>query len=304
MTTSNLDWNSLRFVLALARRGSLDRAAHDLGVDPSTVSRRVRALEVGVGARVFDRTASGHRLTSVGLRVLQTAERIELNVADMERAAGGADDRLEGMVRIATLDAIASRLAPYVVRFRQAHPLVDFEISSDPGTTRLLLREVHMAIGLTRPVQVQLASRRITSLGFGLYAAREYLEAHPFHPDDPADAHQWLGYKESLARLPEARWLESRAAGAAFALRANSVDPLLVAAASGLGLAVLPCWIADADSRLVRLLGPEPLITRDLWLVVHRESRRAARLRAFSDFLVAELRERVDLVPGAVRAVG
>jgi DNA-binding transcriptional LysR family regulator len=305
MNLRTLDWNALRYVLALARRGSLERAAAELGVDPSTVSRRVHALEFGVGARVFDRAVSGHRLTPVGLRILQTAEQVELKVAAMERDAHRADERLEGKIRIATLDAIASRLAPFLARFRRDHPLVDFEIVSEAGPASLVRHAADLALSFTRPAQVHLASRRIASLGFALYAAREYLEEHPVRPDDPTRGHQLLGYHESLAHLPDAEWLDSRALGACFALRASSVDALLVAAASGLGLAVLPCWIADADPRLVRLLGPDPLVTRDLWMVVHRESRRAARLRAFTEFLMSELRERAtNQAPEVALATG
>jgi DNA-binding transcriptional LysR family regulator len=302
MNAHELDWNSLRFVLALARRGSLDRAADELGVDPSTVSRRVRALELGVGARVFDRTLSGHRLTPVGLRILQTAEQIEVTVADMEREADHADDRIEGTIRIATCGVIAARLAPLLVRFRQAHPRVDFEIASGASAASLTNRLVDLAIGLDRPEQVQLASRRIASLGFGLYAAQTYLAAHPVDPDHPTRGHQLLGYGEGKAHWPEAQWLERRAGEATFALRADSLEPLLVGAASGLGLAVLPCWFAEGEPRLVRLLGPEPILSRDLWLVVHRESRRTARFRAFTEFLVAEVRERYEPVP--VKAAG
>jgi DNA-binding transcriptional LysR family regulator len=298
-----MDWNGLRYVLALARLGSLERAAGELGVDPSTVSRRVHALEVGFGARLFDRTVAGHRLTPVGLRILQTAEQVELTVADMARAAQGADERLEGTIRIATLDAIASRLAPLLARFRLRHQLVEFELATDAGAASLLRHGSDLALGFARPAQVHLASRRVSCLGFGLYAGSAYLAEHPFRPEESTRGHQLLGYHRRLAHLPDARWLEERSQGAAFVLRAGSVDPLLVAAASGLGLAVLPCWLADLDPRLVRLLGPEPLLTRDLWLVVHRDSRRAARLRLFTEFLVAELRDR--LAPAVdVRAAG
>jgi DNA-binding transcriptional LysR family regulator len=132
-------------------------------------------------------------------------------------------------------------------------------------------------------------------MGHGLSASREYLEARPFGGDDSFQGHTVVGYHESLSRMPEARWLDDRAKGARFAVRANRVDALLVAAASGIGLAVLPCYMADSDSRLVRLLGPEQVVSRDLWLVMHRDSRRIGRFRAFADFLAAEFRK-VDAV--------
>lgn len=288
----SFDWNALQFVLALARRGSLERAAEELGVDPSTVSRRVRALESALGARVFDRTMSGHRLTAVGSRLLETAERVASDIAEMEGAAARADERLVGTVRIATSDAMGRlHVSPCVARFRRQHPLVDFQIVADQRAANLVRREADMAIRFVRTAQAQLVSRRLATIGHGLYASREYLEAHPFGGDVPLRGHMLLGYDESLARMPEARWLEGRASGARFALRANRIDPLLVAAAGGMGLAVLPCYMADAEPRLVRLLGPEQVVRREVWLIMHRDSRRIARFRAFADHLASELRE-------------
>lgn len=289
---SSRDWTALQFILALARHQSLERAAEELAVDPSTVSRRVRALERSIGARVFDRTTSGHRLTAVGRRLVDTAERVEADIAAMERDADRADDRLEGLVRIATSDALGRhRIAPIVCSFRRLHPLVDFELVADNRPANLIRREADLAVRFVRPAQAQIASRRIAALGHGLYAAREYLARRPFVPDhgDPVRGHDLLGYHSSLASLPEAHWLDQRAHGARFALRTNRVDLLLMAASSGMGLAVLPCYLADAEPGLVRLLGPEDVVMRELWLVLHRDARRIGRIRAFVDHLTAEI---------------
>ncbi len=294
-----LDWNALQFILALARQQSLERAAEDLGVDPSTVSRRVRALEQDVGARVFDRTTSGHRLTAVGQRLLATAERVEEDIAAMEREAAHADQRLEGVVRIATSDAFGRhRLSAIVASFRGQHPLVDFELLADNRPASLTRREADIAIRFSRPAQAQLASRKIATLGHGLYASREYLAGHPFDPAEPTRDHALLGFHSSLASMPEARWLDQRAQGARFAMRANRVDLLLPAALSGMGLAVLPCYLADPEPRLVRLLGPGDVITRELWVVLHRDSRRIGRIRAFVDHFTAEIQAQAAALQG------
>jgi DNA-binding transcriptional LysR family regulator len=284
-----LDWNALQFVLALARHGALEPAADELGVDPSTVSRRVRALESALGARVFDRTASGHHLTAVGSRLAETAEHVASDIADMERETARADERLVGTIRIATSDAM-SRLfvSPFAARFHRQHPLVDFQILADQRAANLVRREADMAVRFVRTAQAQLVSRRLATLGHGLYASREYLDAHPFDGAEALRGHVLLGYHESLARMPEARWLDERAAGARFAVRANRTDALLVAAASGIGLAVLPCYMAEGDPRLVRLLGPGAVVRREVWLVMHRDLRRIARFRAFADDLASE----------------
>jgi len=300
---STLDWNALQFILALARRQSLERAAEELAVDPSTVSRRVRALERDIGARVFDRTASGHRLTAVGRGLLLTAERVEADIAAMEREAARADQRLEGVVRIATSDAFGRhRLSAILCSFRRQHPLVDFDLVADIRPASLIRREADVAIRLVRPAQALLASRLVATLGHGLYASREYLSGHPFDPGEPTRGQSLLGYHSSLAALPEARWLDERAQGARFALRANRVDLLVPAAVGGMGLAVLPCYIADAEPSLVRLLGPRDVVTRELWLVLHRDSRRIGRIRAFVDHFTAEVRATAAALQGEAPA--
>jgi len=305
-----MDWNALQFALALARHGALERAAEELGVDPSTVSRRVRALESSLGARVFDRTVSGHRPTPVGARLLETAEAVASNIAQMEREAARADEKLVGTVRVATSPAIGRlHVSPLVAQFRRQHPLVDFQILADQRPADLVRREADVAIRLVRTAQLQLVSRRLATLGHGLYGAREYLEAHPFQTAEPLRGHDLLGYHESLARMPEAKWLDQRASGARFVLRSNRAEILLAAAANGMGLAVLPCHLADADPRLLRLLGPERVAVRELWLVMHRDLRRTARFRAFADYLASEFRkadpvlrgERMPALEGALR---
>ena len=296
-----LDWNALQFVLALARTGSLERAAETLGVDPSTVSRRVRALESALGVRVFERSMAGHRLTAVGSRLVETAEQVASDIAAMESEAARADERLAGTVRIATSDTISRlHVAPLAAQFGRLHPQLAFEIVADQRAANLVRRETDLAIRLVRTAQAQLVSRRLATIGHGLYASREYLDAHPFGGDEPFQGHPLVGYHESLARMPEARWLDDRASGSRFAVRANRVDALLVAAASGIGLAVLPCYMADPDPRLVRLLGPEQVVSRDIWLVMHRDSRRIARFRAFADFLAAEFRKVDAALRGSV----
>jgi DNA-binding transcriptional LysR family regulator len=296
---ANLDWNGLQYVLALARHQSLDRAAGELSVDASTVSRRVRSLEHDIGARVFDRTASGHRLTAVGQRLLEAAERVEADILAMEREAAHADQRLEGLVRVATSDAFGRhRLAAILASFRRRHPQVDFELVADNRAADLIRREADLAIRFVRSAQAHLASRRIALVGHGLYASRSYLARRPFDPDRPTHGHELLGYHASLGAMPEARWLDERAQGARFALRANRVDLLLPAALDGLGLAVLPCYLADTEPELVRLLGPSDVVSRELWLVLHREARRVGRVRAFVDHLTAEIQSQAAALCG------
>lgn len=294
------DWNALQYILALARHHSLERAAAELAVDPSTVSRRVHALERSIGARVFDRTTGGHRLTPLGQRLLETAERVEADIAGMEREADRADQRLEGLVRVATSDAFGRHcLAGISCGFQHEHPEVELELVADVRPASLIQREVDVALRFVRPAQAQLASKRVAALGHGLYASPGYLATHPFSADGDLRGHRLLGYHASLASMPEAKWLDERASGARFTLRANRVDLLVSAAVDGLGLAVLPCYVADRLQPLVRLRGPGEVVTRDVWLVLHRDSRRIGRIRAFADYLAGRLEAQAALFRGA-----
>lgn len=305
----SLDWNGLQVILALARHQSLERAAEDLDVDPSTVSRRMHALEQDIGARIFDRTTTGHRLTTLGRRLLETAERVEADVAAMEREADRADQRLEGMIRIATSDAFGRhRLSPILCSFHRRHPDVDFELVADNRAANLIRSEADVAIRFVRPTQAHLASRRVAGLGQGLYGSRAYLAEHPFRPAEGLRGHRLVGFHSGLSSMPEARWMNERAQGARFVLRANRVDLLLPAVLGGLGLAVLPCYLADGEPDLLRLLGPREVVLRDLWLVLHRDSRRIARVRAFVDHFAEEVAAQAqqlhgDLAPGPGRSL-
>jgi DNA-binding transcriptional LysR family regulator len=246
---------------------------------------------------------SGHRLTAVGIRLVHTAERVASDIAAMESEAASADERLVGTVRIATSDTMSRlHVAPLAAQFARLHPQLAFEIVADQRAANLVRRETDLAIRMVRTAQAQLVSRRLATIGHGLYASREYIDAHPFGGDEPFRGHVLIGYHESLARMPEARWLDERATGSRFAVRANRVDALIVAAANGVGLAVLPCYLADPDSRLVRILGPEDVVSRDVWLIMHHDSRRIARFRAFADYIAAEFHKIDAALRGSPRS--
>ncbi|HVP68011.1 MAG TPA: LysR family transcriptional regulator [Anaeromyxobacteraceae bacterium] len=284
------DWNDLRFVLALVRGGSLERAAEALDVDASTVSRRVHALERALDARVFDRTTGGHQLTEMGRGLAATAERVEAEIAGMVRRVWQADRRLVGTIRIATSDAVGRYLlVPTLAQFQRVHSQVRIQVVADVRPVDLIRREADVALRFARPRQALLVSRRVASIGHGLYGSAEYLGRRPFHDVADLSNHALLGYDKGLGTLPEARWLDERAPAGSFALRANRVTLLVEAVAQGMGLAVLPCYAAAYDGRLVELIGPADVLERDLWLVLHRDSRRNARTRALADMLAAQL---------------
>lgn len=298
-----LDWNDLRYLLAFQQSGSVTRAARKLQVDHSTVLRRLSALEQALGTRLFNRTPTGYALTAEAEALLGTVKGIEESILSLERGLGGHDTRLEGTVRLTLSEALGSRfLAPRLGPFHERHPGIDLQCITSNVSLDLSRREADLALRLVRPVQEQLITRKVGEMGTGLYAAREYL-ARRGRPRDVTDlsGHELIAYDESLASTPETRWMEKAGARGRFVLRANSTAMLVGATVAGLGLAMLPCFLADLEPSLERLPLPEELTPRAIWLVVHRDLQHAARVRAVSGFLSEVLAREAPLLRGDPR---
>ncbi len=279
------NWDDLRFFLAVARHGKLLTAANELGVNHSTVFRRIAALEERLGTRLFDRHAAGHALTAAGEEMRVIAERIEDEVLGLDRHVLGRDRELSGTVRVTCAD-FGVALAPYFRGFLETHPRVDLEVVIDNRVLSLHRREADVAIRPGgRPAQPDLVARKMAPLRSAVYAARNYLERHarPRRHTDLA-SHEIVAGDESLAHMPAARWLETHAGGARVRYRANTLYNQLVAVTCGAGIGVLPCYLGDAEPDLVRLFLPDDIEPTDIWLVYHGDLRQTARVRAFIDY--------------------
>ena len=172
-----LDWDDLRFFLAVARHGSLSAAAKDLRVAQSTVGRRLASLEASLGVRLLNRTPDGYVLTLAGEDVREKAERLEAEARSLERNVGGRDTRLAGLVRITCTETVASHIvAPCFAALHLQHPDILIEVIPDPRDLSLAMREAEISVRLSRPDQHDLVVRRIGNLAFGLYASPRYLE--------------------------------------------------------------------------------------------------------------------------------
>lgn len=280
------DWDDLRFFVELARRGSLSETARRLRTDHSTVARRIGSLEAALGLKLFDRLPRGYALTPEGEAVLARAGAVEQAVLAVERLAGGAQGMVDGRVRLSAPPAFASHwLVPRLAPLRLRHPGLVLDVIGTPAFASLARREADLALRLSRPQGDGLVARRVGLLRYGLYGARTYVEA-------TAEADRvFLGYDEELERSPQQAWLRRVAGGRPFVLMANDLATLVAAAQAGMGLAALPHVLATPG---LVCLGEGQEAERELWLVVHPDVRRAARVRAVMDHLVAitaELRE-------------
>lgn len=292
-----LDWDDLRFFLAIARRGNLTAAAKDLRVAQSTMGRRLASLEADLAVRLLLRTPDGYRLTPAGETVRLQAERVEAEALAVERAVGGQDVRLQGVVRVTCTETLAVHvLAPCFVALQHHHPDILVELIPNPMEVSLSMREADIAIRLAPSDRNDLVVRRVGCMSFGLYASPLYLQRHGL-PDFGAGCagHRLMRSMDDVDGDDQARWAAEAAHRARPGLQTGSHEALVVAARSGGGLACLACFRADPDPALVKLATPTPAPVADVCVLLHRDSRSTPRLRAASSVIAEAVR---SVLPG------
>ncbi len=279
-------WDDLQYFLAVAATGQHGRAGRRLGVDATTVARRVRRLEQAVGARLFEQARDGQLLTAAGQSLRIVAE-------EMARAATGvatpqADGAPSGVLRVSVSEGFGTAfVAPRLPAFAARHPGVAVELASSSGFLSPTRRETDVAILLGRPREGPLVTRKLADYALGLYASAGYL-ARAGGPRDTAalERHPLIGYVPDLLHSPELSYLDEVAPGLEPRLRSSSILAQAALTAADGGIAVLPHFLAAGDAALVRVL-PDHAIRRSFWLVTHRDIRDAPRVRAFVDWIVA-----------------
>ena len=285
-----LDWDDLRPILAVARGGTLAAAAKGLRIDATTVGRRIQAAETALGVRLFDRIDGRYTATAAGELAIRHGEAIEREVLALEGQVAGQDQSLEGSVRVTSVGMLVTHLlAPCLPALLAEHPKLRLELTGSNANLSLTRREADLALRLGRPSDGSDRLRKVGVLDYGIYAARALGEAARSLP--------WLSYDEELSHGPEAVWLHKQlAAGEAPVVRANQADVLRHLAARGLGRAVLPRLLVEGQEDLICLSGPEPVVRRDIWLVIHPELRKTARVSAVVDWILGACMERLRAV--------
>ncbi|MBL8836392.1 MAG: LysR family transcriptional regulator [Alphaproteobacteria bacterium] len=281
------DWNDLRHFLAVARRGSTIAAGKALRVNQSTVHRRLAGLEKRIGRKLVKRTAAGYRLTAFGIEMLPHAERVEAAVGDLERHVKGRG-RDPGIIRVTCPEPIVQRMAPLIERFHARNPDLRVEFVMSDRYLDLAKGEADVALR-SGDTDDELVGRKIADSVWAVYASRAYVERHgrPERVED-LSRHALISFDESMSGHRVAKWLAAVAPEGRIVARNNSVLGLLYAAKSGVGIAALPTPIADGEPDLVRVFGPVAELARSWRVLAHPELRRAPRVAAFFDFLVAE----------------
>ncbi|GJD53205.1 HTH-type transcriptional regulator HdfR [Methylobacterium crusticola] len=293
-------WDDYRFVLAVHRAGTVSAAARRLGVDHATVIRRIDRLERQTGERLFHRRASGYVATEAGQAVAATADAVESAIINGEGAVGRSA-RLAGTVRIGAPDGFGSTfLAPRLTGLVARHPDLDIELVATARLFSLSKREADIAIGLSLPQEGRIVGRKLTDYALRLYAAPAYLAGHPaIAARRDLEGHRFIGYIDELLYSPELDYLHQVSPGIGARLRSANLNAQLHAAAAGLGVAVLPCFMAARRDDLVCVLPDEVALTRSFWLMMHADSRDLARIRAVAEHIygIVEAEREIFLAP-------
>jgi DNA-binding transcriptional LysR family regulator len=282
-----MSWDDLRYLLAVHRQGSHKRAARALTVNPTTVSRRLIALEQELNTKLFIRTPDRLQATPAALALLPRAERIEAEVLAARRELEGTDLRLEGPLRVSAGDGIINHvIVPALGRLLGAHPALTIELVAETRLADLARREADVAIRLVRPREPALLARRLGEMRFGIFAAQRYLDRRGTPRTVAAlGGHDWIGFEEALDRLPQVRWLRRTVPGLRYLVRASNVSTQARACAEGLGLALLPVYSARSEPGLRPLFPRQTGPARELWGVTHADLRGNQRVSAFLSWL-------------------
>jgi DNA-binding transcriptional LysR family regulator len=286
-------WDDVRIFLALHRERTLARAGARLGLDASTLSRRLAALEEDLGARLFDRTPEGLVATGAAEQLLPAAEETERGVLRFTRAKGAIEKSVEGLVRLTAPPGLAETfIAPSLARLHEKHPRIRVELDASTQVADLTRGAADLALRTIRPTSGDLVMTRLVVSRYDVLASPEYATALGEVRD--WSAARWIGWGTDLAHIPHSRWLEKHAPGVEPILRSSSIAVQLAAAESGLGVVLL----ADAYAAVRRVVpvattralrARTELLEDSLWLVGHRALREVPRVAAVWDFVVAEV---------------
>ncbi|GLR10664.1 LysR family transcriptional regulator [Mixta theicola] len=299
---ASVHWDDARIFLAVARCGTLSRAADELRMGIATLSRRLDRLEAALGVPLFSRHQTGYRLTDDGEALLERAEALEYAGLAFGEAAQ-MQGNVAGLVRLATAENLANPLIVPALRglFLQ-HPELRVEVISGLQTVNLHRRDADLAVRMVRPETGNLTIKRLGTLGFGLYGSADYLAVRRPGEDNAAYEHDaFIGWAETHHHLPAAKWVLRTLRGRPCRLETNTLSAQLSAAVAGMGLAVLPHFLAQQAG--LHCLLAELGVEQPIWLVMHADLAHSRRVRVVADHLIQLFADRAEILKGVALAV-
>lgn len=291
---TRVDWNDIPLLLAIARERQLRAASGHLGVDSSTVSRRLAAAEERLQTRLFVRDPDGYKPTDAGRAFVAKAEEIESLVVSLFSVTRSTGDEVSGTVRITSVDALLNDwLTARLPKLMEQYPGLDVRLTAENRNLSFTRSETDIGLRLARPTEdAAIVMRRVGRLGMAVYAAARFRDV----PQDQWNDVPWISFDDDLADVPEMRWLRTIAPRAVSHFRSSSTSILVEACQAGLGLAVLPC-VSAHGRKLVRLT-PAPVHEREIWLLAHRDTANIRRFRVVSDWIAGQIAEDEPLLAG------
>ncbi len=290
------EWDDLRVFLTLSRESNLTATARRLGVSHPTIARRIKSLEDAIGARLFDRLPDRFVLTPAGEELMADAQSMERAAESIHRRSAGLTDTAHGTVRISAGEAMTAFLASHLPRLRRNLQCVEFELIASHMLANLSRREADLLIREQVPDLASIVTRRLGRVAYAVYGSPAIAVADTAR--DTLRQLPWISFDEEHSYMPGQSWLFELLDGARAAVRVNDWLVLHDAARAGAGLAVLPCYVGDGD-RVLRRIGPIlEDVSADQWLLVHRDLRDLARIRAVIDALVLLFQEERGTLEG------
>jgi DNA-binding transcriptional LysR family regulator len=296
----NLAWDDLRLIKCIAEVRTLPAAAEQLGVNHSTVFRRLGQLEEAMGTKLFERHRTGYTLTSVGEEMVDLAQKVDEDITAFMRKLAGREIVPAGELRVTTNDSLLIHLlTPLFARFhRQCHD-VRLDVVLANQELNLSKRDADVAIRATDSPPENLVGRRVATIAWALYgSAAAFPEPKAVAPENLYEQ-DWVSLGENLATMKVFRFVQEHVPAERIAYKVNTVLGMAEAIEQGLGIGHLPCFIGDAQPGLVRLGAPNPEFAAGLWLLTHPDLRHSPRVRVFLDFLAAEIRKQRRIIEGA-----
>src|SRR3954470_22019131 len=289
-----IDWDDVRYFLAVARGGSVRAAAERLGVNHSTVLRRIAQLEERLGARMFEKLPSGYRLTAAGEEVVELANQMEASSHQLETRVFGRDQSVRGLLRVTVPPFFATHLLmPDFAEFARLHPDIEMEIVSSGEVANLTNREADVALRIVtdrKTFPLNLHGRMAAEMFGGVYMSRDRLA-------------EWrAGARSAIRRIlvnihGTLDWTyDGEVPATAVPFRTPDAGAQILAARLGIGMTRLPCFVGDADPQLARMPGVEPRLFGSLWLLTHGETRKTKRVRLFTEFVSRRLADHAPLL--------
>ena len=296
----NLAWDDFRLVKAIADARGMPGASDRLGINQSTVFRRLGQIEAALGSTLFERHRTGYALTPMGEEMVALARRFDSDITAFTRKVAGQEIAPEGELLVTTADTLLVHLlTPLLAKFHAAYPRMRLEVVLANQALNLSKRDADIAIRAADNPPENLVGRRVAKIAWALYGrASDFLKSSRIDRARLVER-RWVSPGENLLDLKAVRYVQQHVPRERNVYRVNTVLGLAEAVEAGIGIGHLPCFVADARPKLIRLAPPEPEFADDLWLLTHRDLRQSARVRALLDFLAAEIAKRKSLIEGA-----